>query len=65
MQLAVHSCSHLCLQREVAKLASSTVIYCVTITWPQIFKGSLQVTVVLVGVLLLMVVTVERIYLGK
>jgi len=40
---------------------SALVLYCITITWQQIFKGSLQVTAV--GVLPL--VTVERGHLGK
>jgi len=63
-QLIVHTYPLLCLHRRFAKLASecsSVRLYCVTIAWSQIFKGSLQVTVV--GVLLH--VTVERRHLGR
>jgi len=48
-ELAVQSCPLLCLQRQLAKVASrlfTVGLYCVTITWQQIFKGSLQVMVV-------------------
>jgi len=40
---------------------SAVVLYCVTITWPQLFKGSLQVTVA--G--LLPLVTVEHRHLWQ
>jgi len=45
---AVHSCPLLCVVRKVAKLANGSTVglYCVAITWQQIFKGSLQVTTV-------------------
>jgi len=48
-EIAVHSCSLLFLQRQVAKLArdcSTLGLYCVKITRHKIFKGSLQVVVV-------------------
>jgi len=63
-ELAVHSCPLLCLHRRVAKVASRLFYcwsYCVTITWQQICKGSLCITVV--GVLLHE--TVKRRHLGK
>jgi len=66
-ELAVHSCSLLCLQRWVAKVVSglfycwSFGLYCVTIACQQICKGSLHITVA--GILLHE--TVERRHLGR
>jgi len=63
-ELAVHSSALFFLQRQVTKLASGFFIvglYCVTITWQQIFKASLQIIVE--GVL--PHVTVERRCLGR
>ena len=62
-ELAVQSCP-LCLRRRLQKSRAdySTVgLYCVTITWQQIFKSSLYITVA--GVLLHE--TVERTRLGR
>jgi len=59
MHYAVMSLSAPCLQVQVAKLASGCFYcwsLCVTITWSQIFKGALQVTIASV----LPHVTVER-----
>ena len=47
-ELAVHACPLFCLQRQVEKLGadcSTTSLYCASLTWKQIFKGSLQVMV--------------------
>jgi len=44
-ELAVLSCPLLCLQRRLRKSrdgCSAVDLYCVTITWQQIFKSSLQ-----------------------
>jgi len=61
--LTVHSCPLLWLQRQIAKLGKEFSIidlYCVTITWQQIFKRSLQVAAI--GIL--PPVTVEHWHLG-
>ena len=64
-ELAIHSWPLLCPQGQlVAKLASgffTVSLYCITITWQQIFWFSLQVTI-LGG---LRHVTVERGHLGR
>jgi len=63
-ELAVQSCPLLCLQRRSRKSRAdySTVsLYCVAITWQQICKSSLYITVA--GVLLHE--TVERTRLGR
>jgi len=64
-ELAVRSCPLLCLQSRVAKVTSRLFyccgFYCVTITWQQICKDSLYITVA--GVLLHE--TVERTHLGR
>jgi len=55
----VHSWPLICLQKQVAKLGtdcSTFGLYCVTITWQQIFKGSLQVA----AISILLPVTVEQ-----
>jgi len=48
-EIAVHSCPLFFLQRQVAKLARGLYyiisLYCVTITWQQIFKGLFQIMV--------------------
>jgi len=51
-ELAIHSCPLHCLQRQIANglFHCWSLQYCVTITWQQIFKCSLRVTVA--GVLL-------------
>ena len=49
--------------RNLRSDCSAVALCCVTITWQQIFKGSLQVQVTVVGVLLH--VTVELRKLGR
>jgi len=66
VNMQIWACSSLklllCLQRQVAKLASEFFSLCyVTITWQQIFEDALQVTVVCV----LPHVTIQRRHLGR
>ena len=45
--VVIHSCRLFCLQRQVARLATDCSIvglYCVTITWKQIFKDSIPIS---------------------
>jgi len=60
--LKIHSCVLLCVARPNLGPNSSAVrLYCVTISWQQIFEDSLQVTITSI----LLHAGIERRYLGR